>query len=98
LDIEVDFKRGSRFRDDSEGEGSEPHKVHDTVATEWRHLNFFEHECYLKSRVPRVKRGDGKVRLISPPWSGIVNDFTLLFEALLIQLCKTISLVGTRSK
>jgi len=23
LDIEVDFERGSRFRDDSEGEGSE---------------------------------------------------------------------------
>jgi len=88
LDIEVDFERGSRFRDDSEDEGSEAHKVHDTVAKEWRHLNFFEHECYLKARVPRVKRGDGKVRLIMPPCSGVVKGFTLLFEALLIQLCK----------
>jgi len=28
------------------------------------------------------------VRLISPPWSGVVSGFTLLFEALVMQLCK----------
>ena len=55
--------------------------------TTWRHLNFFQHECYLHARVPRIKRDDGCVRLISPPWSGVVSGFTLLFEALLIQLC-----------
>jgi transposase len=88
LDIEVDFKRGSHFRDASEGDESPAYKVHDTVVKEWRHLNFFEHECYLKARVPRVKRDDGKVRLILPPWNGVVSGFTLLFEALLLQLCK----------
>jgi len=60
--------------------------VHDTVTKEWRHLNFFEHECYLKARVPRIKNNDGKVRLISPPWSGVASGFTLLFEAFLMQL------------
>jgi len=88
LDIEVDFERGSRFKDEC-GDGDEPAcKVHDTVTKEWRHLNFFEHECYLKARVPRIKNKDGKVRLISPPWSGVTSGFTLLFEALLMQLCK----------
>ena len=78
LDIEVDFERGSHFPDPNKNAGSPACKVHDTVAKEWRHLNFFEHECYLKARVPRIKCSDGKVRLISPPWSGVVSGFTLL--------------------
>ncbi|MDQ7002707.1 MAG: ISL3 family transposase [Ghiorsea sp.] len=88
LDIDVDFERGTRFRDAADEGVDTVYKVHDTVQKEWRHLNFFEHECYLKARVPRIKRDDGKVRLVSPPWSGVMNGFTLLFEALLIQLCK----------
>jgi hypothetical protein len=36
----------------------------DTVQKTWQHLNFFEHECHLHARVPRIKRDDGKVRLI----------------------------------
>jgi len=88
LDIEVDFERGSRFPDPNKNAGSPACKVHDTVTKEWRHLNFFEHECCLKARVPRIKCDDGKVRLISPPWSGVVSGFTLLFEALVMQLCK----------
>jgi transposase len=86
LDIHIDFKRGSTFSDGSE---SGPCKAYDTVDKKWRHLNFFQHECYLHARVPRIKRNDGRVRLISPPWSGVVSGFTLLFEALLIQLCKS---------
>lgn len=42
----------------------------------------------MHARVPRIKRDDGKVRLIALPWEGKVSGFTLLFEALLIQLCK----------
>ena len=30
-------------------------KAYDTVNKTWRHLNFFEHECYIHARVPRVK-------------------------------------------
>ena len=48
----------------------------------WRHLNLFEYECNLHARVPRIKRDDGKVRLIPTPWEGKVSGFTLLFEAL----------------
>ena len=87
LDIHVDFIRGATFIDNDE-DIRKPHKAYDTVQKTWKHLNFFQHECYLHARTPRIKRDDGRVRLIPPPWSGVVSGFTLLFEALLIQLCK----------
>lgn len=83
LDIRLDFKRGSKF----EVAGSQC-PVHDTVEKGWRHLNFFQHECYLHARVPRVNTPDGRTLLVMPPWAGKLNGFTLLFEALLIQLCR----------
>lgn len=49
-------------------------------------LNVFEHECCLHARVPRVLIKEKNVRLINPPWSGLSNGFTLLFEALALQL------------
>jgi transposase len=82
LDIHLAFKRGSRF----EVEGAAC-PVHDTVEKTWRHLNFFQHECYLHARVPRVHTGDGRTIMVMPPWAGKLDGFTLLFEALLIQLC-----------
>jgi transposase len=42
--------------------------------------------CYLHARVPRVKLPNGKVKIIKTPWEGLSNGFTLLFEALLMQL------------
>jgi hypothetical protein len=33
----------------------------------YRHMNFFEHECHLHVRVPRIKRDDGRVKMILPP-------------------------------
>ena len=83
LDIDLDFTRGSKFELDGE-----MCAVHDTVCKRWRHLNFFEHECYLHARVPRVKGSDGKVKLILPPWSGKLDGFTLLFEAMCVEFCK----------
>ncbi len=52
----------------------------------YRHLNFFQHECYLKVRTPRVKLGDGSVRLVEPDFAGRLSGFTLLFEALVLML------------
>ena len=89
LDIYIDFKRGSTFSDPDISTGkAKQYKAYDTIQKTWQHLNFFEYECHLHTRVPRIKRDDGKVRLISTPWQGKVSGFTLLFEALLIQLCK----------
>lgn len=64
------------------------HPVHDTQTKRYRHLNFFQHECILDVRVPRVKLPDGAVRLIEPPWAGKLSGFTLLFEALVLSLCR----------
>jgi transposase len=89
LDIHIDFKRGSTFADPDAEEGKVKfYKAYDSVQKTWQHLNFFEYECHLHARVPRIKREDRKVRLIPTPWEGKVSGFTLLFEALLIQLCK----------
>ena len=88
LDINIDFTRGATFVDESPitKEESE-YKVYDTSLKTWRHLNFFQYECYLNVRTPRVKREDGSTRVILPPWSGKMMGFTLLFESLLIELC-----------
>jgi transposase len=87
LIIFIDFKKGSKFyyEDLDDGiKGTFP--AYDTVQKTWQHLNFFEHECHISARVPRVKTDDNKVRLIKTPWEGLNSGFTLLFEALLLQL------------
>jgi transposase len=85
LDIYIDFKKGSKFSIEGLGTGL---KVHDTVDKKWRHLNFFQHECFLHCRTPRVITQDQKVHLVSPPWEGKSTGFTLLFEAFLLQMCQ----------
>jgi transposase len=85
LTIRVDFASGSRFA--VPGEAGQ-HPVHDTVPKRYRHLNFFQHECFLEVRVPRVRLPDGAVRQVEPPWAGKLSGFTLLFEALVLMLCQ----------
>lgn len=89
LDIHVSFERGATFEYKDEKTGEIEHcKAYDTVDKTWRHLNFFEHECYLHTRVPRVQPKNGGTKMIFPPWSGVTMGFTLLFEALIMQMCK----------
>ena len=90
LDIYIDFKKGSTFNffDKKEDREIVGLKAYDTSNKTWKHLNFFEHECYLHTRVPRVKLPNGKVKQIQTPWEGLSNGFTLLFEAFLLQLCQ----------
>lgn len=83
LEIKIDFTRGTEFK--LPGIAGE-HKAYDTVEKSWRHLNFFEHECYLIARIPRVKTPDDKLHTVDPSWSGFLNGFTLLFEAMILQL------------
>ena len=89
LDIQLDFRRGATFHYESEDKKvCGDFKAYDTVEKEWRHLNFFEYECYLKARVPRVKPNDDEIHIAYPSWCGLMNGFTLLFEALTMQLAK----------
>jgi transposase len=83
LTVGIDFTAGSRFA----AEGAQGvHPVHDTVTQTYRHLNFFQHECVLEVRTPRVKLPDGSVHLVKPPFAGKLSGFTLLFEALVLML------------
>jgi transposase len=87
LTIQVDFEVGSRFA--FPGEPGE-HPVHDTTTKRYRHLNFFQHECFLDIRVPRVRLPDDSVRLVEPDWVGKLNGFTLLFEAMVLMFCQNL--------
>ena len=90
LDVEISFKKGMSFHyENKDKKINGDFKAYDTVAKEFRHLNFFEHECYLKVRVPRVKTDDGGIHIIMPEWSGLTKGFTLLFEALVMQLASS---------
>ena len=51
LHIRINFHKGSEF---SATDGS-MFKCYDSEVKIWRHLGFFQHKCYLHSRVPRIK-------------------------------------------
>lgn len=85
LTVDVDFAAGSRF---AVAGIDGVHPVHDTVSKSYRHLNFFQHECVLRVRTPRVKLTDGAVRLVEPPFAGRLAGFTLLFEAWVLLLAR----------
>lgn len=89
LDINIDFERGSTFYyEDPKEQIAGEFKAYDTERKTWRHLNFFQFECYLHAHVPRVDIGNGKARLVKTPWEGKVKGFTLLLEALILELSK----------
>jgi len=83
LTVGIDYAAGSRFA--VEGAAGE-HPVYDSLTKTYRHLNFFQHECVLEVRTPRVKLPDGSVQLVKPPFAGKLSGFTLLFEALVLML------------
>jgi len=85
LTILIDFLPGSRFPV-SGHEGVHP--VHDTVTKTYRHLSFFQHECHLRVRTPRVKLPNGSVRLVEADFAGRLSGFTLLFEAMILMLAQ----------
>lgn len=79
-------------------------KAHDFEEFTWRHLNFFQHHCYLTARVPRVTCPNHGTRRIVVPWSRPGSNFTLLFEQVVMTLAREMpvatvaSFVGTTDK
>jgi len=63
LNIYINFVIGAKFKDKNGVECN----VHDTIKRSWQHLNFFEHECYLHARVPRIITSDGKIQNVNVP-------------------------------
>jgi transposase len=83
LHIHLNHEKHHKFKYDDDY-----YSVYDHQQRTWRHLNFFEHECYLYARVPRVKTNTGQVLLIDIPWAQPGSSFTLLFEAYAALLVK----------
>jgi len=92
LDLTIDFQRGATFPCSSCEEGNCP--VHDTKDRTWRHLNFFQYETYLHARVPRIKCKACGIKQVEVPWARPGSGFTLLFEMLVLQLCREMSVAG----
>jgi transposase len=91
LTISVDFVAGTRF---PAAGFAGAHQVHDTQMKRLRHLNFFQHECFLEVRTPRLKLPDGRVAQFEPDWFGKLAGFTLLFEALVLVMAQQMALTA----
>ena len=87
LDLDLDFPPGSRFPHPETGQAA---PVYDTEPRSWRHLNFFQFECYVNAHVPRVDGGPGAgVKRVAVPWARPQSGFTLLLESLLLVLAQS---------
>jgi len=93
LHLYLDFARGSSFPCPGCAAAC---KAYDRKERVWRHLNFFEHECYLHADFPRLNCPDCGIKVADAPWARLGSGFTLLFEALIIKLCQhmPVSAVG----
>jgi len=94
LDLYLDFRQGGRFTCPECGEGG--CADHDTTEKIWLHLHldFFQHEAFLHARVPQVSCDGCGVKLVEAPgpevpWARTGSVFTLLFEALVLALGKS---------
>lgn len=85
LHIRISADRGSRFPCPMCGELC---KAHDFKEFTWRHLNFFQHHCYLTAEVPRIKCQEHGVRRVHVPWAREGSQFTLLFEQAAMSLVR----------
>lgn len=56
---------------------------------EWRHLDIFEHKCFLRAHVPRVRcKTCGHLFRVRVPWEGLSKHFTSAFEAMALVLMR----------
>lgn len=65
-----------------------PAKPHDWKEATWRHLNFFQHHCFIKARVPRVRCPEHGVLRVQVPWARPDSGFTVLFEQAALTLVR----------
>lgn len=90
LDIYLRHGKGVRF---SCPGCQQSHGAYDSVRRTWRHLNFFQYETYLYASVPRMHCTSCKrTRNVPIPWARPNSGFTLLFEALVIELAQAMPL------
>lgn len=54
--------------------------AHDFKEITWRHLNCFQHHCFITAAVPRVRCLEHGMKQNEVPWARKGSKFTLLFE------------------
>lgn len=91
LDIHLNFPRGSLFPCPHCGL---PCKAYDTSTLTWRHLNFFQHQAFLHARTPRIECGQCGICRVDVPWARPDSGFTLLFEAMILILAKSMPVLA----
>jgi transposase len=69
--------------------------AHDYKEMTWRHLNFFQHHCYITASVPRVRCHEHGVKQIEVPWARRGSKFTLLFEQAAMLLVREMPVLTT---
>lgn len=52
----------------------------------WRHLDILDYKCYIRSRVPRIKNSQGKVKQLKISWANNYDRHTFDFERQAIKL------------
>lgn len=85
LHLRIAADRGSLFPCPECGE---PCKAHDFTELTWRHLNFFQHHCYITAPVPRTDCKKHGIKRINVPWARTGSHFTLLFEHVALAMVK----------
>jgi transposase len=85
LDIEIGYEKGETFACPICGQECE---LKDSREKIWRHLDFFQHECYLHAKVPRTICPKDGVHQVKVPWAAPKSGFTLLFESFAMLLVK----------
>jgi len=69
--------------------------AHDFKEMTWRHLNFFQHHCYITASVLRVRCSEHKVKQVLVPWARKGSSFTLLFEQAAMLLVREMPVLTT---
>jgi transposase len=85
LHLAVAAEPGARFPCPTCGRSCKPH---DWKEMSWRHLNFFQHACFVSARIPRTDCPDHGVLRINVPWARPDSGFTLLFEQAALSLMR----------
>lgn len=87
IDITFTLPPGTRWPCPGCGAADQP--AHDYQERTWRHLNFFQYKAFLHARVPRIGCSKcGGTKQVEVPWARPGIGFTLLFEALVLQLAQ----------
>ena len=90
IDVYIDFEPGIKFPCTCCGKLT---SVYDCRVKRIRHLDLFDYRCYLNIKIPRTNCDKDGVRVTHvDPWSRKGGHYSLKFEALILRLCKEMSM------